>query len=168
MDLMEEKRYALFLAAKDSDYVLKVYGGYFNVFVAAFGEEGERWDLFRVVEGDFPDFNELHKYDGFVISGSPYDAYGNDNWIVKLCFMLQTLDAMQKKVLGICFGHQVNIFFINYHGIILEVSGLNLTLASVFFIEIFFLPGFVQGVGRESWEGLYRMGYWVKKSEDSE
>ncbi|KAK9210549.1 hypothetical protein WN944_002920 [Citrus x changshan-huyou] len=107
MDLMEEKRYALFLAAKDSDYVLKVYGGYFNVFVAAFGEEGERWDLFRVVEGDFPDFNELHKYDGFVISGSPYDAYGNDNWILKLCFMLQTLDAMQKKVLGICFGHQV-------------------------------------------------------------
>lgn len=110
MDLMEEKRYALFLAAKDSDYVLKVYGGYFNVFVAAFGEEGERWDLFRVVEGDFPDFNDLHKYDGFVISGSPYDAYGNDNWILKLCFMLQTLDAMQKKVLGICFGHQVNIF----------------------------------------------------------
>lgn len=110
MGLMEEKRYALFLAAKDSDYVLKVYGGYFNVFVAAFGEEGERWDLFRVVEGDFPDFNELHKYDGFVISGSPYDAYGNDNWILKLCFMLQTLDAMQKKVLGICFGHQVNIF----------------------------------------------------------
>lgn len=107
MDLMEEKRYALFLAAKDSDYVLKVYGGYFNVFVAAFGEEGERWDLFRVVEGDFPDFNELHKYDGFVISGSPYDAYGNDNWILKLCLMLQTLDAMQKKVLGICFGHQV-------------------------------------------------------------
>ncbi|ESR66783.1 gamma-glutamyl peptidase 5 [Citrus sinensis] len=107
MDLMEEKRYALFLAAKDSDYVLKVYGGYFNVFVAAFGEEGERWDLFRVVEGDFPDFNDLHKYDGFVISGSPYDAYGNDNWILKLCFMLQTLDAMQKKVLGICFGHQV-------------------------------------------------------------
>ncbi|KAH9806242.1 gamma-glutamyl peptidase 3 [Citrus sinensis] len=104
---MDEKRYALFLAAKDSDYVLKVYGGYFNVFVAAFGEEGERWDLFRVVEGDFPDFNELHKYDGFVISGSPYDAYGNDNWILKLCFMLQTLDAMQKKVLGICFGHQV-------------------------------------------------------------
>ncbi|KAL9442543.1 hypothetical protein AB3S75_020958 [Citrus x aurantiifolia] len=107
MGLMEEKRYALFLAAKDSDYVLKVYGGYFNVFVAAFGEEGERWDLFRVVEGDFPDFNELHKYDGFVISGSPYDAYGNDNWILKFCFMLQTLDAMQKKVLGICFGHQV-------------------------------------------------------------
>ncbi|XP_044472545.1 gamma-glutamyl peptidase 5-like [Mangifera indica] len=105
--VMEEKRYALLLAARDSDYVKKVYGGYFNVFVAAFGEEGERWDLFRVVEGEFPDMNKLKKYDGFVVSGSPYDAYGNDYWILKLCFLLQTLDSMQKKVLGICFGHQV-------------------------------------------------------------
>lgn len=102
-----ERRYALLLAAVDSDYVKKVYGGYFNVFVAAFGEEGERWDLYRVVEGEFPDINELQNYDGFVVSGSPSDAYGNDLWIIKLCLLLQSLDAMQKKVLGICFGHQV-------------------------------------------------------------
>lgn len=103
----EEKRYALLLAARDSEYVKKAYGGYFNVFVAAFGEEGERWDLFSVVDGDFPEIDELDKYDGFVVSGSPYDAYGNDYWILKLCFLLQTLDSMGKKILGICFGHQV-------------------------------------------------------------
>ncbi|XP_059637008.1 gamma-glutamyl peptidase 5-like [Cornus florida] len=102
-----QKRYALLLAANDSEYVKEVYGGYFNVFVAAFGEEGERWDLFRVVEGEFPDMNELQNYDGFVVSGSPFDAYGNDPWVLKLCFLLQTLDSMHKKVLGICFGHQV-------------------------------------------------------------
>ncbi|KAJ6355329.1 hypothetical protein OIU77_005837 [Salix suchowensis] len=107
MKVTSERRYALFQAARDSDYVKKVHGGYFNVFVKAFAEEGETWDLFRVVEGEFPDMNELHKYDGFVISGSPCDAYGNDYWILKLCFILQTLDAMEKKVLGVCFGHQV-------------------------------------------------------------
>ncbi|KAE8718765.1 putative CCR4-associated factor 1-like protein 7 [Hibiscus syriacus] len=107
MKLTGERRYALLLAARDSDYVKKTYGGYFNVFVAAFGEEGERWDLFRVIDGEFPAMNELYKYDGFVISGSPHDAYGNDQWILKLCFLVQTLDAMEKKVLGICFGHQV-------------------------------------------------------------
>lgn len=101
------RRYALLQAAKDSDYVKKVYGTYLNVYVEAFGEEGEGWDVFRVYEGEFPDFNELHKYDGFVISGSSSDAFGNDYWILKLCFILQTLDAMEKKVLGICFGHQV-------------------------------------------------------------
>ncbi|KAJ1433566.1 Glutamine amidotransferase [Sesbania bispinosa] len=103
----EGRRYALLQAVKDSDYVKKVYDGYYNVYVEAFGEEGEIWDLFRVYEGDFPDFNDLHKYDAFVITGSPSDAYGNDYWILKLCFMLQILDAMEKKVLGICFGHQV-------------------------------------------------------------
>lgn len=104
-----KRRYALLLAARDSEYVKKVYGGYFNVFVAAFGEEvEERWDSYRVVDGEFPDMNELQDYDGFVVSGSPYDAYGDDNWILELCVLLQTLDSMQKKVLGICFGHQVS------------------------------------------------------------
>ena len=105
-----EKRFALLLAARDSDYVKKLYGGYFNVFVDALGDDGERWDLFRVVEGEFPDMDELQHYEGFVVSGSPYDAYGNEYWILKLCFLLQTLFAMQKKVLGICFGHQVSSF----------------------------------------------------------
>lgn len=105
---VEHKRFALLLAANDSDYVKKVYGGYFNVFVQAFGDEGEAWDLFRVVEGEFPRMDELYKYDGFVVSGSPSDAYGNDLWILQLCLLLQTLDAMRKKVLGVCFGHQVS------------------------------------------------------------
>ncbi|KAB1211994.1 hypothetical protein CJ030_MR5G004156 [Morella rubra] len=107
MEMGGEKRYALLLAAKDSEYAKKVYGGYYNVFLAAFGEEGERWDLYKVIDGEFPDMNELQKYDGFVISGSPSDAYGNDCWVLKLCFLLQTLHSMKKKVLGICFGHQV-------------------------------------------------------------
>lgn len=62
-----------------------------------------------MVDGEFPEMADLDKYDGFVVSGSPYDAYGNDHWILKLSFLLQTLCAMEKKVLGVCFGHQVNI-----------------------------------------------------------
>lgn len=104
----KSKRYALFLAARDSDYVKKVYGGYFNVFVSAFEEEGETWDFFRVVDEEFPEMTELDKYDGFVVSGSPYDAYSDESWIVKLCLILKTLYIMEKKVLGICFGHQVS------------------------------------------------------------
>ncbi|KAJ4958426.1 hypothetical protein NE237_025537 [Protea cynaroides] len=102
-----ENHYCLLMAARDSDYVKKAYGGYFDVFLQAFAEEGEQWDMFRVVDGEFPDMDELHKYHGFVISGSPCDAYGDELWILKLCFLLQTLNAMGKKVLGICFGHQV-------------------------------------------------------------
>ncbi|KAJ4963835.1 hypothetical protein NE237_023774 [Protea cynaroides] len=95
------------MAASDSDYVKEEYGGYFNVFRDAFADKDEIWDMFRVVDGVFPDMDELHKYHGFIISGSPYDAYGNDPWVLKLCSLLQKLDFMGKRMLGICFGHQV-------------------------------------------------------------
>ncbi|KFK29630.1 hypothetical protein AALP_AA7G158900 [Arabis alpina] len=103
----QKKRFALFLATSDSDFVKKTYGGYFNVFVSTFGDEGDQWDLFRVIDGDFPDDNDLDKYDGFVISGSPHDAFADADWIVKLCSVCEKLDHMKKKVLGICFGHQI-------------------------------------------------------------
>ncbi|XP_054804791.1 gamma-glutamyl peptidase 5-like [Prosopis cineraria] len=107
MKVGDERRFGLLQAAKDSEYVKKVYGGYLNVYMEAFGEEGQRWDLFKVYEGEFPDFTQLHKYHGFVVTGSAHDAHSNDLWVLKLCLLLQTLDAMHKNVLGICFGHQV-------------------------------------------------------------
>lgn len=113
-DAIDQKRYALLLSARESDYVRAKYGGYLNVFVDAFGSEGEVWDLFRVVDGEFPEEEELDKYDGFIVSGSPYDAYGDDIWILRLCLLLQTLDFMKKKVLGVCFGHQVRLSFFNF------------------------------------------------------
>ncbi|KAK2979947.1 hypothetical protein RJ640_001277, partial [Escallonia rubra] len=134
MRIEGEKRYALLLAARDSDYVKKVYGGYFNVFVAAFGGGGERWDLFRVVDGEFPSMNELHNYDGFVVSGSPYDAYGDDSWILELCFLLQTLDAMQKKVLA--FGGKVGKAY----------SGWDIGLRKVKIVKDFTSCSFLDGL----------------------
>ncbi|XP_010548641.1 PREDICTED: gamma-glutamyl peptidase 5-like [Tarenaya hassleriana] len=101
------RRYALFLATPDSEFVKEMYGGYFNVFVSTYGEEGDQWDLYRVVDGEFPDEKELDKYEGFVISGSSHDAFGSDDWILKLCSLCLKLDQMKKKILGICFGLQI-------------------------------------------------------------
>ncbi|KAF8783846.1 hypothetical protein HU200_000287 [Digitaria exilis] len=102
------RRYALLLALWDSDYATKVYGGYHNVFVSAFGSgAGERWDSYRVIAGEFPSLDDLASYDGFVVSGSPHDAHGEDPWIHRLCGLLRTLHAMGKRVLGVCFGHQL-------------------------------------------------------------
>ncbi|XP_062194482.1 gamma-glutamyl peptidase 5-like [Phragmites australis] len=101
------QRYALLMAAHDSEYVIKAYGGYQNVFVAAFGDAGEAWDLYRAVDGELPGADDLEGYDGFVISGSPHDAYADDVWILRLCLLVRDLHDMRKRVLGICFGHQV-------------------------------------------------------------
>ncbi|RLM87689.1 putative glutamine amidotransferase-like protein C13C5.04 [Panicum miliaceum] len=103
------RRLALLMAARDSEYVLKKYGGYLHVFVAAFGGAGEAWDLYRAIDGELPAPGDLGGYDGFVISGSPHDAYGDEPWILRLCLLVRELHAMRKRVLGVCFGHQVDI-----------------------------------------------------------
>ncbi|KFK29627.1 hypothetical protein AALP_AA7G158400 [Arabis alpina] len=103
----QTRRYALFQAGPDSEFVKEMYGGYFNVFVSAFGDKGEQWDLFRVIDGEFPCDEDLEEYDGFVISGSLHDAFAEEDWIVELCSVCQKLDVMKKKILGICFGHQI-------------------------------------------------------------
>ena len=104
---MGEKRFAVLLCADDSDYVKKLYGGYFGMFMGMLGDDGETWDRYKVSGGEFPDDEELEYYDGFVITGSCSDAHSNDVWIVKLINLLKKLDSMKKKVLGICFGHQI-------------------------------------------------------------
>ncbi|KAL3515467.1 hypothetical protein ACH5RR_022369 [Cinchona calisaya] len=104
---MGGKRFGVLLCAEDSEYVKNKYGGYFGVFVTMLREEGETWDMFRVANGEFPDDEEINGFDGFVITGSCNDAHGNDVWICKLLNLLKKLDDLKKKVLGICFGHQI-------------------------------------------------------------
>ncbi|XP_028754067.1 gamma-glutamyl peptidase 5-like [Neltuma alba] len=104
---MEERRYAVLMCAEESEYVRKRYGGYYGVFVTMLAEEGERWDVYRVARGEYPPDEEVELYDGFVITGSCNDAHGNDAWVRELLTFLKKLDSMRKKVLGVCFGHQI-------------------------------------------------------------
>lgn len=110
---MEKKRFAVLMCAEDSEYVKKVYGGYSGVFVKMLEEEGETWDVYKVARGEFPEDDELFLYDGFVITGSCSDAHGNDTWVHDLLDLLNKLHSMNKKLLGICFGHQVHYFSSN-------------------------------------------------------
>lgn len=43
-------------------------------------EEVETWDVFRVVNGEFPDDDEIVDFDGFVITPG---VWGNDVWICR-------------------------------------------------------------------------------------
>ncbi|PSS02781.1 Gamma-glutamyl peptidase [Actinidia chinensis var. chinensis] len=101
------KKFAVLHCAEDSDFVKKKYGGYFGVFVGMLAEDGEEWDVYRVAAGEFPDDDAIGGYEGFVITGSCSDAHANDLWICRLLNLLKRLDSMKKKVLGICFGHQM-------------------------------------------------------------
>ncbi|OWM87718.1 gamma-glutamyl peptidase 5-like [Punica granatum] len=104
------RRFAVLLCAEDSEYVRERYGGYLGVFKAMLADEvdaGESWDLFRAVAGELPGEAEAELYDGFVITGSCSDAYGDDVWIRELLSFVKKIDSMKKKILGVCFGHQI-------------------------------------------------------------
>lgn len=99
--------YALLQCGEDSEYVRKAYGGYFEVFRALLAEDGERWRVFRAVRGELPTDAEASGFDGFVISGSCSDAHADEPWILALVDLIRRLLAAGKRVLGVCFGHQV-------------------------------------------------------------
>lgn len=90
-----------------AEYTINTYGSYGQMFVKLLSDPGEIWDEIFVVEGKFPSEEELEKYDGFVITGSRHDAHGDEDWIERLCTVLQRIHEKRKKLLGVCFGHQV-------------------------------------------------------------
>ena len=50
---------------------------------------------------------DLAGYDLFVISGSRASVYDRQPWILRLINFVRRLDQEKKKLLGICFGHQL-------------------------------------------------------------
>ncbi|KAJ1294131.1 hypothetical protein BS78_01G122500 [Paspalum vaginatum] len=99
--------YAVLQCGDDSEYVRQKYGGYFPVFRALLEEDGERWRVYRAPRGDLPTDAEAAAFDGFVISGSCADAHADEPWILALVDLIRRLHAAGKRILGVCFGHQV-------------------------------------------------------------
>lgn len=64
-----------------------------------------RYTGYQVAEGEFPTSPEAH--DAYVITGSPSGAYESDPWISELSQFIRDSYQMGKKLVGICFGHQI-------------------------------------------------------------
>ena len=62
------------------------------------------WD---VEEGLHPTDGDIDSVDGFIITGSKSSAYDHKKWIRDLEALIQKLHARRKKMVGICFGHQI-------------------------------------------------------------
>lgn len=62
-------------------------------------------DISNVINQQYPENPEV--YDAFIITGSKADAFGTHEWIIKLKGFLLDQYTNGKKLLGICFGHQL-------------------------------------------------------------
>jgi GMP synthase-like glutamine amidotransferase len=60
---------------------------------------------FNVAQGEFPD--SVDACDAYLITGSPQGVYEDDPWILELIQFVQASYAAGKKLVGICFGHQM-------------------------------------------------------------
>ena len=64
--------------------------------------EFQTWDA---ESGELP--TDLDAADGFIITGSKSSAYDDKEWIRALENFIQRIHASRRKLIGICFGHQV-------------------------------------------------------------
>lgn len=60
---------------------------------------------FSVIDGQYPTSSQ--HYDAWLITGSRFDAFADDEWIVQLKHYLLQLNQQKCCLIGICFGHQL-------------------------------------------------------------
>ncbi|MEO0424811.1 MAG: GMP synthase [Pseudomonadota bacterium] len=83
------------------------FGQYPQMFHRLLGEVDPSLEFrdYDVEHGEYPD--EIDEVDAYLITGSKFSAYDDLPWIKQLIAFVQELHAARKKLVGICFGHQL-------------------------------------------------------------
>ena len=68
-------------------------------------EPGLTLVTYEVVKGEYP--ADLDEVDGYIITGSKLSVYDDVPWVHELKAFVQRLHTAGKKLVGICFGHQM-------------------------------------------------------------
>jgi len=63
------------------------------------------FDTYDCRQDQFP--GDINEYDFYITTGSKASAYEDSAWIGQLIEFVRQLDKQQKKLIGICFGHQI-------------------------------------------------------------
>ena len=63
------------------------------------------FDTYDCRQDQFP--GDINEYDFYITTGSKASAYEDSAWIGQLIELVRQLDKQQKKLIGICFGHQI-------------------------------------------------------------
>lgn len=94
-----------------SPAVIKKYGCYADSFIHFLSPLKNKlsssltFTRYNVFDCEYP--LALDECDAYIITGSQYSTYENFPWIHKLENYIRQLHKQKKKLIGICFGHQI-------------------------------------------------------------
>jgi GMP synthase-like glutamine amidotransferase len=80
------------------------YGAMFERLLRQAGAEGT-FDIFNTIEGEYP--ASFEPYDAVLLTGSKADSFSQEPWVLALKDKVQALLKSKKKLIGVCFGHQL-------------------------------------------------------------
>jgi len=83
------------------------YGSYSKMFQKLFFSVDRQlvFKTYDVIQLEYP--GNIDNCDAYLITGSKASPYENQNWIKRLAAYVLKLHSHQKKLIGICFGHQL-------------------------------------------------------------
>mmetsp|Transcript_14928 Transcript_14928/g.38334 ORF Transcript_14928/g.38334 Transcript_14928/m.38334 type:complete len:231 (-) Transcript_14928:2228-2920(-) len=95
------QRYAVLVNGDPPDFITERYGNYGDIYVQLLRDPAreEVWDVFRAFEGSFPEEADIASYDTLIFTGSKYDAYKDEDWIVRCREIIIQAHARKQKIL---------------------------------------------------------------------
>ncbi|MGI9135283.1 MAG: glutamine amidotransferase-related protein [Rhodoferax sp.] len=83
------------------------YHSFGSMFIRLFDSVGANWtvDVFKTTRGEYPE--RFDDYQAVLLTGSHADAFSDLPWVVELRRRVSELLAQRKKLVGVCFGHQL-------------------------------------------------------------
>lgn len=83
------------------------FGEYPDMFIALLGELDPTLEfaVYDVEQGEYP--ADIDEVDAYLITGSKSSVYEDKPWIARLIEFVRELHRREKKLVGICFGHQL-------------------------------------------------------------
>jgi GMP synthase-like glutamine amidotransferase len=79
----------------------------FEMYRDFFAKSQANFELtnFRLSDGQFPAM--VDECDAYLITGSSFGVYNAEEWIFRLQDLIKEYSAIGKKLVGVCFGHQI-------------------------------------------------------------
>ncbi len=89
------------------DDLQRTHGDYSDMFTRILSTDAHPCEVkvYDVEHLEYPP--EIDVCDGYLITGSKRSVYEDEPWIQQLGAFVQTLHQTRKKLVGICFGHQL-------------------------------------------------------------